>query len=665
MRRTRIGSPARGLSTHHVAMLALRGLDPRDTIRRPALLALEFAALAATVLFVLELPRTSSAGPWLIGQVALWLWLAMLAISAGMATAEAGTLARARRLRALQSDIPAKLLVMPHDPREDWLFETVTSETLDAGDVVLVQSGDIIPADGEVIDGVAEVDESSVTGESAPVIRESGGDRSAVIGGTRVLSDWLKVKVTADLGHGMFAQVSDLITGSQRQLSPKELWLTMPLLAVALLAAAFLLRPAAGTATGLELAVLLVATFGAMLPTATTALRSILAIVGIGWLARINVIAKSGEVIEAAGSVDTLLLDKTGTITLGNRRVEAIVPLPGVAEDEAAEVAYLASLGDGTPEGRSIVAFARERFDPGPAPVTSATLPFSAATRMSGVTLRDGTELRKGEPGAILRHLHATAGGELQAIVERIARSGGTPLAVCRHRAVIAVVHLHDVVRPGMRARCEELRQIGVRTVMVTGDNRLTAATVAVEAGVDEFVAEASAQDKLNLLRRQQELGRRVGVCGDGANDAPALARADLGIALGHGAAAAREAGNMVSLDGDPMRLIETIRDSRRLAAVRRALTGLALGADIAKCLFVLCAAFTAWTVGLSSAALAACMFGALVILILAPPAIHIARSPSFARRRTDMVAYGIVGALVTPVALVLLQGVIRALGLA
>ena len=405
----------------------------------------------------------------------------------------------------------------------------------------------------------------------------------------------------------------------------------MPLLAAALLAVAcmLLLRPMTTTLAGMDLAALLVAMFGAMLPTATAGLRSVLGIVGIGRLIRVNVIAKSGAAVEAAGSVDTLLLDKTGTITLGARRVETIIPLSSSSENEAAEVAYPASLGDDTPEGRSITAFAQERFELDLAPPTIAMLPFSAATRMSGVTLQDGTELRKGEPGAILRHLRTAASRELQAIVERIAHTGGTPLALSRGPIVIGIVHLHDVMRPGMRAQCEELRRIGVRTVMVTGDNRLTAATVAAEAGVDEFVAEATPQDKLNVLRREQEHGRRVGVCGDGANDAPALAQADLGIALGHGASAAREAGNMVGLDDDPMRLIEVIREGRRLAAARRALTGLALGADVAKCLFLAFATFTAWRVGLDAVVLAGCVFGALIVIILPPrqSAWHVCRA--------------------------------------
>ena len=347
-----------------IASLALRGLDPRASVRRPVLLALELAALAATVVCAIKLATEVPSHAGFVGQVALWLWVALLAISAGMATVEASTHARSRRLRALQSDIPAKSLIMPQDRREDWLYEIVASETLDVGDVVLVEAGDIIPADGEVIDGVAEVDESAVTGESAPVIRESGGDRSAVIGGTRVLSDWLKVKVTADLGHSVFAQMSELIAKSRRNSSSTELWLTLPLLAAVVLAVAavMLVRPLPITGTGLDLLALLIALFGAMLPTATAGLWSVTGIASMGSLVAANIVAKSGTAVEAAAWVDTLLLDKTGTITLGDRSVEAIVPLPGIAERDAAEVAYLASLSDDTPEGRSIVAFAERRF---------------------------------------------------------------------------------------------------------------------------------------------------------------------------------------------------------------------------------------------------------------------------------------------------------------
>ena len=661
-----------------IASLALRGLDPRASVRRPVLLALELAALAATVVCAIKLATEVPSHAGFVGQVALWLWVALLAISAGMATVEASTHARSRRLRALQSDIPAKSLIMPQDRREDWLYEIVASETLDVGDVVLVEAGDIIPADGEVIDGVAEVDESAVTGELAPVIRESGGDRSAVIGGTRVLSDWLKVKVTADLGHSVFAQMSELIAKSRRNSSSTELWLTLPLLAAVVLAVAavMLVRPLPIPGTGLDLLAVLIALFGAMLPTATAGLWSVTGIASMGSLVAANIVAKSGTAVEAAAWVDTLLLDKTGTITLGDRSVEAIVPLPGIAERDATEVAYLASLSDDTPEGRSIVAFAERRFGFRPPGEIAGTMPFSAATRMSGATLLDGTDLRKGEPMAILQHLAVAAGRELQAMIDRIAHSGGTPLALSRGGAVVGVAHLKDVVRPGMREQCEELRRMGVRTVMVTGDNRLTAATVAAAAGVDDFVAQASPQGKLQLLREEQAKGRRVGVCGDGANDAPVLAQADLGIALAHGAAAAREAGNMVDLDSDPLKLIEVIRNGRRMAATRRSLTGLAFGADLAKYLVLLSAVFAAGsfsatgsglfgTISPQSMLLAGCAFSALAILVLLPLAIRVERMPTLAKGWSAMALYGMAGFVLTPIAIMLLQGAATALGLA
>ena len=637
------------------------------------LLALELAAMAASVVFALTLWRDTPAEAVLIGQVALWLWLALLAISAGISTAEARTLERARRLRAIQSDIPARVLIMPHDPSADGLYESVTSETLDVGDVVLVRAGEIIPVDGEVIHGVAEVDEFAVTGELAPVVRESGGDRSAVIGGTRVLSDWLKIKVTTDLGHSLFAETSALVAHSRRHASVTELWLTLPLLALAVLVLVgiVLLRPVPTTVANSDLVVLLIALFGAMLPTVTAGLGSVLGIASMARLLGANVVAKSGAAVEAVAQVDTLLLDKTGTITLGERSVEAILSLPGATERDAAEAAYLASLSDDTPEGRSIVAFAERQYGLRPPEDQVAdALPFSAVTRMSGVTLRDGTELRKGEPTSILRHLGVAAGRTLQATIERIAHSGGTPLAVSRGREVIGVVHLTDIVRSGMPEQCEELRRMGIRTVMVTGDNPLTAATVAASAGVDEFVAQATPQDKLDLLRAEQAKGRHVAVCGDGANDAPALAQADLGIALGHGAAAAREAANMVDLDGNPMKLIEVIKQGRSMAAARRSLIGLALGADLAKSVLLAAAVFLVsagsfWATRLDATLLAGCMFSALAVAALLPLAIRATGRPRGASERWPSVAaYGLAGFIATPPAILLIGRGVTALGL-
>ena len=655
-----------------VAKLALRGLDPGAAARRPAFLALELATVAATALFCLSLVSGNLPVAAFIGQVALWLWIALLVISAGVATLEAHGMARARRLRALQSSVPAKSLIFPLDLRHDDLFEVVASEELRVGDVVLVKAGDIIPADGEVIDGVAEVDESAVTGESAPVIRESGGDRSAVICGTRVISDQLKVRVTAEVGHSFFERMIELIVETRRRASRAELWFTVPLL----VCAGFVVLAAAGygaVGTGFGGAALLVALFAALLPTATAGLRSIAGIAGVNGLVAANMIAKSGTAVEAAARVDTLLLDKTGTITLGNRTVEAILPLPGVLQHDAVEAAFYASLCDETPEGRSIVEFARRQQSLGsPTGVIASSEPFTADSRMSGIVLADGTDFHKGEPTALLRRLEVSPPQSMTGLVERVARSGGTPLVVSRDREPMGVVHLTDAVRAGMSEQCAELRGLGVRTVMVTGDNPLTAATVAAEAGVDDYLAEATPQAKLAAVREEQARGRRVGVCGDGTNDAPALAQAELGIALSHGSAAALEAGNMIDLDSDPMKLIRVIQSARRLAAIRRTLTGLALGSDVGKLVVVTYLVFLAGSSGgdpLQVTLLAGNMFAVLVALPLLVLAMFARSRQSLPiagqASKSTIAAYGAAGMLSAPIGIGLLQVVITALGLA
>ena len=655
-----------------VAKLALRGLDPGAAARRPAFLALELATVAATALFCLSLVSGNLPVAAFIGQVALWLWIALLVISAGVATLEAHGMARARRLRALQSSVPAKSLIFPLDLHHDDLFEVVASEELRVGDVVLVKAGDIIPADGEVIDGVAEVDESAVTGESAPVIRESGGDRSAVICGTRVISDQLKVRVTAEVGHSFFERMIELIVETRRRASRAELWFTVPLL----VCAGFVVLAAAGygaVGTGFGGAALLVALFAALLPTATAGLRSIAGIAGVNGLVAANMIAKSGTAVEAAARVDTLLLDKTGTITLGNRTVEAILPLPGVLQHDAVEAAFYASLCDETPEGRSIVEFARRQQSLGsPTGVIASSEPFTADSRMSGIVLADGTDFHKGEPTALLRRLEVSPPQSMTGLVERVARSGGTPLVVSRDREPMGVVHLTDAVRAGMSEQCAELRGLGVRTVMVTGDNPLTAATVAAEAGVDDYLAEATPQAKLAAVREEQARGRRVGVCGDGTNDAPALAQAELGIALSHGSAAALEAGNMIDLDSDPMKLIRVIQAARRLAAVRRTLTGLALGSDIGKFVVVTYLVFLAGSSAgdpLQVTLLAGNMFAVLVALPLLALAMLARNRPSLPitgqATKSTIAAYGAAGMLTAPLGIGVLQVVITALGLA
>jgi K+-transporting ATPase ATPase B chain len=570
---------------------------------------------------------------------------------------------------------------LPHDKQADWLFETVTSEALDVGDVVLVEAGELIPADGEVIDRVAEVDESVVTGESAPVVRESCGNRSAVIGGTCVLSDWLKIKITAKVGMGFNDQVVCLIVATRSRASRHELVLTLPLIGMATLiavaAAAFRLLPEASTDLGSL--TLLIALLTALLPTATAGLLSAAGMVGMDRLLAANIVAKSGVAVEAAGLVDTLLLDKTGTITLGGRTAEEFLPSSGTPEREVVEAAFLASQSDETPEGRSIARFGEDKY--GMVSRTGrilAFLPFSAETRMSGVVMMDGTEAHKGAPDAILQHLGAAETPELMRLVDRIARSGGTPLAVSRGRQILGVAHLKDAIRPGMREQCAMLRRMGMRTIMVTGDNTKTAATVAAAAGVDDFVAEATPQAKLQLIRDEQAGGKRVGMCGDGTNVAPALAQADLGIALCQGSAAAREAGNMIDFTGDPMTLIEVIRTGRQVVSARHALTGFAMASDLAKYLAIVPVVFAAGhpplaalefyrPVTFESALLAGNMFNALIVLTMLPLALHVTRrrasGGTVLRRGREILVYALIGLVMTPVAIGLLQRTVMALG--
>ena len=661
---------------------ALRGLDPRVLAANPVMLVIEVAAVLTTVLAARSLLVGDAALAAFTGPVAVWLWLTVFLASLAEAMAEARGKARAGRLRALGDEVPAKLLVLPHNANLSWVYETVSSHALPAGALVLVEAGDVIPTDGEVVDGVAEVDESAITGKSAPVIRASGGDRSAVTGGTRVVSDWLKVRVTARAGESFHDHVTLLVETARRQTTSRIAALTAPLMGAAVLVVIVVaaVQPFPTPPAAPALAAFLIALLSALMPAAAAATLSALGIASMSRLVEANVIAKSGSAVDAASRIGTILLDKTGTITLGGRMAEQFVPLPGMLERDLAETALLASLSDDTPEGRSIVALAEQKYglvaEPGR---IRGFVPFRAETRISGAQLREGGEVSKGAVDAILAHVGATATVDLERIVDHIARSGGTPLAVSRDRRILGVVHLKDTVRPGLHARFAQLRQMGIRTIMVTGDNPLTAATIAAEAGVDDFVAQASPETKLGLIRDQQAKGSLVAMCGDGTNDAPALAQADLGVALNLGTAAAREAGNMIDLDSDPIKLIELIRAGKQLLMARRALTIFAVTNDIAKYFVILPALFVAAYPKLNalnvidlaspaSAILSTVIFNAIVIVLLVPLALRWVRhAPAAAPtlRRRNLLVYALGGSIVPLIGIKVVDFAITGLGLA
>jgi potassium-transporting ATPase ATP-binding subunit len=663
------------------AWVALRGLDPRALIVNPVMLVIEAAAVLTTILLVRSLLVRDPSLAAFTGQVGAWLWLTVFLASFAEAMAEARGRARAGRLRALEDEVPAKLLVLAHDPNMAWAYEVVSSHALRAGEIVLVEAGDTIPADGEVIDGVAEVDESAITGESAPVIRESGGDRSAVTGGTRVVSDWLKVRVTSKPGDSFHDHVIRLVETARRQTTWRRVALTAPLMGLAALVVVAMaaIHPFQPPPAAPDFAALLTALLAALMPTTTAGILSAVGIAGMSRLVEANVIAKSGSAVEAAGQVGTVLLDKTGTITLGGRMAEEFVPLPGTTERDLAEAALLASLSDDTPEGRSIVELAEQKYGlVADRERIRSFVPFSAETRMSAAGMRDGGEASKGAIDAILAHVGTAETADLQRIVDRIARSGGTPLVVSRDRKILGVVHLKDTVRPSLRAQFAQLRAMGIRTIMVTGDNPLTAATIAAEAGVDDFVAEVSPEAKLKLIRDEQAKGRLVAMCGDGTNDAPALAQADVGVALNLGTAAAREAGNMIDLDSDPLKLMAVIRAGKHLLTTRRALTTFSIVNDVAKYFAILPALFMAAypepaalnimdLASPESAILSAAIFNALIIIALIPLALRGVRyAPGTAATllRRNLLVYGLGGLIVPFIGIKALDLAITGLGL-
>jgi potassium-transporting ATPase ATP-binding subunit len=640
-------------------------LNPRTLMRNPVMFVVEVVAGVTTILFLRDL-LSGTGQPAFVGHISAWLWFTVLFANFAEAMAEGRGKAQADTLRRTKTETVAKRLRRA-ELRE---YESVLGTSLRQDDVVLVEAGDIIPGDGDVIEGIASVDESAITGESAPVIRESGGDRSAVTGGTRVLSDWIKVKITSNPGETFLDRMIALVEGAQRQKTPNEIALTILLvgLTIVFLLATSTLEFFAFYAGGPVSVVILIALFVTLIPTTIGGLLSAIGIAGMDRLVRYNVLAMSGRAVEAAGDVDTLLLDKTGTITLGNRMATEFVPMSGVDEEELADAAQLASLSDETPEGRSVVVLAkkygiREREV---ASMQAQFIPFTAQTRMSGVNV-DGSQIRKGSTDEIIAFVKAKNGGgfqpppSLSASIERIAKSGGTPLVVAKDTRILGVIHLKDVVKGGIRERFSDLRRMGIRTIMITGDNPLTAAAIAAEAGVDDFLAQATPEDKLQLIRDEQAKGKLLAMCGDGTNDAPALAQADVGVAMNTGTSAAKEAGNMVDLDSNPTKLLEIVEIGKQLLITRGALTTFSIANDVAKYFAIIPAMFVATYPELAalnvmrlatpqSAILSAVIFNALVIIALIPLALRgIKFRPigAAAILRRNLLIYGVGGVIV------------------
>ena len=633
---------------------SVRKLDPRRMARNPVMFVVEVGSVLVTALAVAD----SSLFAWLI---AAWLWFTVLFANFAEAIAEGRGKAQAEELRRTRAETIA------HRRHPNGSLEDLPSSKLQVGDEVAVSAGEVIPADGEVIDGIASVDESAITGESAPVIRESGGDRSAVTGGTRVLSDQIIVRVTARPGESFLDRMIALVEGAERQKTPNEIALNILLsgLTIVFLLAVVTLQPFAVYSGAEQQVIVLVALLVTLIPTTIGALLSAIGIAGMDRLVRRNVLALSGRAVEAAGDCSTLLLDKTGTITLGNRHAAEFLPLPGVDEAELADAAQLSSLADETPEGRSIVVLAKERHGLRERHLADGTLiPFTAETRMSGVDL-DGRSIRKGAADAIGRWLEAAGGtvpADLDSIVEKIAVSGGTPLVVASDSTALGVIHLKDVVKEGMHERFAQLRSMGIRTVMITGDNPLTARAIAEEAGVDDFLAEAKPEDKMALIRREQAAGQLVAMTGDGTNDAPALAAADVGVAMNTGTQAAREAGNMVDLDSNPTKLIEIVEVGKQLLITRGALTTFSIANDVAKYFAIIPAMFAGTFPVLDSlnvmrldspesAIASAVIFNALIIVALIPLSLRGVRfraASAAAVLRRNLLVYGL-GGLVAP----------------
>jgi K+-transporting ATPase ATPase B chain len=677
---------------------SFKKLDPRVQMRNPVMFVVLVGALLTTLLFVQALLGQGEAPAGFILLTSLWLWFTVLFANFAEAMAEGRGKAQADTLRKARRDIQAKKISDLRLPVADSIenlkskIANISASDLRKGDVVLVEAGDFIPMDGEAIEGVASVDESAITGESAPVIRESGGDRSAVTGGTRVLSDWLIIRITANPGETFLDRMIGMVEGAKRQKTPNEMALNILLAALTiifLLACATLLpfsifavQQNNGQGSSVTVTVL-VALLVCLIPTTIGGLLSAIGIAGMDRMIQANVIAMSGRAVEAAGDVDVLLLDKTGTITLGNRQATAFLPADGVSEVQLADAAQLSSLADETPEGRSIVVLAKEQYNIRGREVheLGATfVPFTAQTRMSGVNF-DGRAIRKGAADSIEQYVKAQGGvfpQNVLASVDAIAKQGGTPLVVADGAKVLGVVQLKDIVKGGIKERFGELRKMGIKTVMITGDNPLTAAAIAAEAGVDDFLAQATPETKLKLIREQQAGGRLVAMTGDGTNDAPALAQADVAVAMNSGTQAAKEAGNMVDLDSNPTKLIEIVEIGKQLLMTRGALTTFSIANDVAKYFAIIPAAFAATYPALDalnimrlgspgSAILSAVIFNALIIIALIPLALRgVKYRPVGAARvlRDHLLIYGLGGLIVPFIGIKLIDIVITALGI-
>jgi K+-transporting ATPase ATPase B chain len=655
-------------------------LHPRKMMGNPVMFVVEVGSVVTSVLLVRDALQHQGAFGFNL-QITLWLWFTVLFANFAEAMAEGRGKAQADALRKARSETIANR-VLP-----DGNIEKIASSKLRSGDVVNVSAGEFIPGDGEIVEGVASVDESAITGESAPVIREAGGDRSAVTGGTRVLSDCIKIKITSNPGETFLDRMIALVEGAERQKTPNEIALNILLagLTIIFLLAVVTLQPFAVYSGAQQTVFVLVSLLVCLIPTTIGGLLSAIGIAGMDRLVQHNVLAMSGRAVEAAGDVNTLLLDKTGTITLGNRQAAEFVCAPGVSEAQLADAAQLSSLPDETPEGRSIVVLAKERYGLRGRDLASHEahfVPFTAQTRMSGVNL-DGREIRKGASDAIAKYISAVNGNglpkEVQATVEQIARSGGTPLVVSENKHALGVIYLKDIVKGGIRERFSQLRSMGIRTVMITGDNPLTAAAIAREAGVDDFLAQATPKEKMDLIRREQSDGKLVAMTGDGTNDAPALAQADVGVAMNTGTQAAKEAGNMVDLDSNPTKLIEIVEIGKQLLMTRGALTTFSIANDVAKYFAIIPAMFAGTFPVLAalnimhlktpqSAILSAVIFNALIIIALIPLALRGVKYRAMgaaALLRNNLLIYGVGGIIIPFIGIKLIDMVITRIGMA